>query len=94
MNTPKSVIDLIAAAHPVALLVVHREVVPRVGSALLHAQGNAAAIFVDLEDHHFDFVAQLHDLRRVDVLVGPVHLGDMHQAFDALLDLDKRRRSR
>jgi hypothetical protein len=24
-----------------------------------------------------------------DVLVGPVHLGDVHQAFDARLDLDE-----
>jgi hypothetical protein len=26
----------------------------------------------------------------IDVLVGPVHLGDVHQAFDARLDLDER----
>ena len=29
-------------------------------------------------------------LRRGDVLVGPVHLGDVDQAFDARLDLDER----
>ena len=46
----------------VALLVVHRELVPRVRHALLHAERDAAAVFVDLEDHDFDFVAQLHDL--------------------------------
>ena len=90
MKTPKSVIDLIGAADLVALLVVHGEIVPRIGHALLHAQGDAAALLVDLEDHHFDFVAQLDDLGRMDVLVGPVHFGDVHQAFDALLDLDER----
>ena len=78
------------ARHLVALLVVHRELVPRVRHALLHAERDAAAVLVDLEDHHLDLVAQLHDLGRVDVLVGPVHLGDVHQALDARLDLDER----
>ncbi len=31
----------------------------------------------------------MHDLGRVDVLVGPVHLGHVNQAFDALFDLDE-----
>ena len=31
----------------------------------------------------------LTDLARVDVLVGPVHLGDVDQTLDALLDLDE-----
>ena len=74
----------------VALLVVHREIVPRVRHALLHAERDPAAVLVDLEDHHLDLVAQLHDLGRVDVLVRPVHLGDVHEALDAGLDLDER----
>ena len=78
------------ALHLVALLVVHRELVPRVRHALLHAERDAAAVLVDLEDHHLDLVAQLHDLGRMDVLVGPVHFGDVDQAFDARLDLDER----
>ncbi|KFB71946.1 MAG: hypothetical protein AW09_002901 [Candidatus Accumulibacter phosphatis] len=77
------------ATDPVALLVVHREVIPRIGSTLLHPQGNPTPILIDFEDHHFDFIAELNDLRGVHVLVGPVHLGDMHQALDSLLDLDK-----
>ena len=89
-KTPKSVIDLIIALHAVALLVVHRELVPRVRHALLHAERDAAAVLVDLEDHHLDLVAELHDLGRMDVLVGPVHLRDVHQALDARLDLDER----
>ena len=32
----------------------------------------------------------VHDLGRVDVLVGPVHFGHVDQAFDAVLDLDER----
>jgi predicted RNA-binding protein with RPS1 domain len=48
------------AFHLVALLVLAREVFPRVGHALLHAQGDAAAVLVDLQDHDLDFVAHLH----------------------------------
>jgi hypothetical protein len=46
----------------VAALGVLRELFPRVGLALLHAQADAALVFVDFQDHDFDFVAQLHDL--------------------------------
>ena len=44
-------------------------------------------LLVDLDDHDFNFFTNRHYARRVDVLVGPVHLGDVHQAFDAFLDL-------
>ena len=69
---------------------VHRELVPRIRHALLHPERDAAAILVDLEDHHFDLVAQLHDLGRMDVLVGPVHFGHVHETFDARFDFDER----
>ena len=49
-----------------------------------------APLLVDFEDHHFDLIAELHDLGRVDVLVGPVHFRHVHEAFDALLDFDER----
>src|SRR5688572_5061346 len=78
------------ALHLVALLVVHGELFPRVRHALLHAERDAAAVLVDLEDHHLDLVAERHHLRGMHVLVGPVHLGDVHQALDAALDLDER----
>ena len=74
----------------VALFVIDREFFPGIGHALFHSQRNAPALLVDLENHHLDFVAKLHDLGRMDVLVGPVHLGDVHQPLDALLDFDKR----
>ena len=35
-------------------------------------------------------LAELHDLRRMDIFIRPVHFGDVHQAFDARLDLDER----
>ena len=77
-------LDAVAALHG------GRELFPRIGLALLHAQADAALVFVDLEDHDFDFIAQRDDLAGGDVLVGPVHFGDVHQAFDARLDLDER----
>ena len=74
----------------VALLVVDRELFPRIRHALLHAERDAAALLVDFQDHHLDLVAELHDLGRMDVLVRPVHLGHVDQALDALLDFDER----
>src|SRR5690606_35562434 len=78
------------AADALALVVVRRELLPRVRHALLHAERDAAAFGVDVEDHDLDLVAEMHDLRRVDVLVGPIHLRDVHQTLDAGLDLDER----
>src|SRR5690606_23557112 len=77
------------ARDPIALLVVLGELGPRIGLALLQAQRDAPAILVDVEDHDLDLVTDLHDLVRIDVLVRPIHLGDVHQALDALLDLDE-----
>src|SRR5690606_16383330 len=74
----------------VALAMVVGELFPRVGAALLHAQRDAATLLVDLQDHDLDLVAEGDDLARVDVLVGPVHFGHVHQALDAALELDER----
>src|ERR1019366_9499885 len=76
-------LDAVAALHG------GRELFPRVCLALLHAERDAALVFVDLEDHDLDFLAERDHLRRGDVLVRPVHLGDVDQAFDARLDLDE-----
>src|SRR5690606_26597067 len=73
-----------------ATLMVGGEVFPRVRAALLHAQRDTATVFVDLEHHDFDFVTQGDNLARVDVLVGPVHFGDVHQAFDTGFDFHER----
>src|SRR5690606_22560616 len=74
----------------VALLVHRGEGLPRVGGDLLDGQRNAATLRVHAQDHDLDLVTDLHHLGRVDVLVGPVHLGHVHQAFDTRLDLDER----
>ena len=62
------------AFDPVAAFGVLGKFLPRVGPALLHAQRDAALVFVDLQHHDFDFVAQRDDFARRHILVGPVHL--------------------
>src|ERR1700728_1259668 len=74
----------------VAAVVVLGELLPRVGLALLQAEGDAAPLLVDVEHHDLDLLPGVHHLGGVDVLVGPVHLRHVHQALDAVLDLDER----
>jgi hypothetical protein len=80
---------LICSGDAVATIRSGREFRPGIRLALLQAQRDAPPLFVDVEHHDFDLVAKLYDLRRVDVLVGPVHLGHVHQAFHALFDFDE-----
>src|SRR5699024_2104965 len=78
------------ALYLVATGEVYGELFPGICAALLHAQCNTATIFVDVESHDFDFFTQRDHLAGIDIFVGPVHFGDVHQTFDAVLDLDKR----
>ena len=41
----------------VAFVVVGGKLFPRISLALFHAQRDAAAIFVDFQNHYFDLVA-------------------------------------
>ena len=77
------------ARHLVALVVVLGELLPRVGLALLETERYATALLVHVEHHHLDFLAGVHHLGGIDVLVGPVHLRDVHQALNAVFDLHK-----
>src|SRR5882757_3041486 len=77
------------AADLVAAVVIVGEFLPRIGLALLDAQADAPALLVDVEHHDFDFLPNVHDLRRVDVLVGPIHFRDVHQTLDALFDFNE-----
>ena len=78
-----------AARHLVALFVKRGELFPGIRLALLHAKGNAAALRVDIKDHDLHFVAHLNHLVGMDILVRPVHLGDMHKAFDAFFNFNE-----
>ncbi len=77
------------AGDAVALVELAREVFPWVGLALLDAKGDTTTLFVDVQNHDFHFVADLYDLRRVDVLVGPIHFGNVYQTFNAFFQLSE-----
>ena len=44
---------------------------------------------IDIEHHHLDLLAGRDDLAGMHVLLGPAHLRDVDQAFDAGLQLDE-----
>src|SRR5574344_2131115 len=62
--------------------VTGRDVLPRMRFELLHAEGNAFLLVVEVEHHHFDFLAQLdHFGRVIDALVA--HVGDVEETVYA-----------
>ena len=76
--------------HAITALAVHGKFLPRVGTALFHAQADAALVFVDFQHHDFDLVAQGHQFAWGHVFVGPVHFRHVHQTFNAWLEFYKR----
>ena len=70
-----------------ALRMRGEERIPGVVLGLLEAERDAALVGIDLEDLNLDLLAGGDDLAGVDVLLGPAHLGDVDQAFDARLQL-------
>ena len=64
-----------------------REVLPRVALGLLQAERDAPLLAVDLEHDDLDLLGGGDDLAGMDVLLGPGHLGDVHQALDPRLQL-------
>ncbi len=63
------------------------ERVPGILHALLQAEADAALVGIDFQHHHLDLLAGGDDLVRMNVLLHPAHFGDMHEAFDARLQL-------
>src|SRR5581483_4818712 len=63
--------------------------VPGIGLHLLHAQRDFLLVLVDVEDLHLDLVADGDQLAGMVDAFGPAHLGDVHQAFQAELELDE-----
>src|SRR5262245_51108476 len=63
--------------------------VPGVGLHLFDAQRNLLLVLVDVEDLHFDLVADRHHFVRMVDALGPAHFTDVDQAFDARLELDE-----
>src|SRR6202035_1649493 len=62
---------------------------PRITHGLLETERNAALDRIDLEDLHLNFLRSRNDLAGMYVLLGPRHFGDVDQALDAGLELDK-----
>lgn len=53
----------------VALVVGFCELLPWVGFALLQAQGDTTTFFIDVQNHHFHYVAHVNNFGRMDVLL-------------------------
>src|SRR5262249_13469120 len=63
---------------------------PGIAHGLLEAERDAALDRIHFQHLHFDFLRGRHDLAGVHVLLGPRHLRDVDQAFDARLEFDER----
>ncbi len=59
------------------------------GFALLHAEGDTTTFFVDFENHDFNFFAKLNDFLRINVLVCPIHFGNVDQTFNTGFDFNE-----
>src|SRR5262245_54076645 len=67
-----------------------RHLRPGILGQLLDTQRDALVVDVDPEDHGLDVVALLEELRGVLDLLGPVEIGDVHEAVDPLLELHEQ----
>src|SRR5687767_2387630 len=70
--------------------VLERQHHPRILLRLLHAERDLLLVRIDLEHDRFDRLADAHELRRVTNVARPAHLADVHETFDARLELDER----
>src|ERR1700746_445684 len=72
----------------------HRELlvqaIPGIGGKLTHAQRNAAFGGIHVEYHALHLIPDVDQLRRVLHPLRPGHFADVHQALDALFELDER----
>ena len=73
------------AADDRAVRIAFGDVVPGILLGLLHAERDLLAFVVDAEDDDLDLVADLDQLAGVVDPLGPGHLADVDQAFDARL---------
>src|ERR1051326_8024476 len=60
---------------------------PRVLLHLLHAQTDATRLRIDAQHFNLNHVARVYDFARMLDALGPAHLGDMDQTFNARLEL-------
>src|SRR5271168_3713252 len=77
------------AVNHIANAVLGKERLPDIRLQLLHAQGQAAIFRLNTQNHSLDLLALLQHFRRMLDALGPAQVRDMHQAVDAVLDLDE-----
>ena len=82
MNTPKSSDRLDLAGDLVALLVRLGEFFPRIGLALLHAEADGRRSSSMSRTMTSTSSPSCNNLARIDVLVRPIHFGNVHETFD------------
>src|SRR5256885_12251746 len=75
------------ACHDRAYRILLRNQQPGIRLRLLDSQRNAPVARLDVQHHYVHFFANFDDLRRVLDFLVPAHLGNVHQAFDPLLQL-------
>ncbi len=65
-----------------AIRILGRDAIPRIGLELLHAERDAVGFLVDADDLNLDRLTDVQDFRRM-VDAAPCHVGDVQQAVDA-----------
>ena len=76
------------ALHAAAFRVLDVNGIPRIAVFLLQAQGNALAFLVHIQNHDFQFLADMDDFARMRNAL-PAHVRDMEQTVHAV-QIDKR----
>src|SRR5678815_4720058 len=62
---------------------------PRILLRLLHSERDLLLVRIDLQHHCFDRLTNRNELRRMANVARPAHLADVHETFDAWLELDE-----
>ena len=68
---------------------VFLEGVPGIVAALLEAEADATLLLIDIKHHHLHLLRGRDDLARMDVFLGPTHLGHVDEPLDTGFQLDE-----
>src|SRR6185437_11960633 len=77
------------AADDGSLRIAFGDLVPRIGLYLLHAQRDFLLVLIDVEDLHFNLIADGNQFAGMVDAFGPAHLADVNQSFDAWFQFDE-----
>ncbi|KEP72123.1 hypothetical protein HR12_28240, partial [Microbacterium sp. SUBG005] len=89
MKIPKSVIDLILPSTRSPLLWVSANCCHGLFLHCFRPREITTTFFVDIQNHHFHYITNVNNFGWVDVFVGPVHFGNVHQTFNAFFDFNE-----